>query len=264
MARARNIKPGFFTNDDLAECDPYARILFVGLWTIADREGRLDDKPRKIKAMVLPYDEVDCDKLLAQLHGKNFITRYSVDGNDFIQVNNWKKHQNPHVKEAASEIPEQVTQPTDNKEAPEKHSACMVQEQEEHTTIPADSLNLIPDSLNLIPDNTQAENPACPDEQKNNLASIHQMSSKYAFEGEVIRLNHKDFSEWNDLYSNIDLVHELKRLDIEFRADKPKSWFITASQKLNYQNKNSLPMRRRVGERTVQPSRAREFIPEDF
>ncbi|YAW68110.1 hypothetical protein ABM001_05705 [Morganella morganii] len=262
MARARNIKPGFFTNDDLAECDPYARILFVGLWTIADREGRMEDKPRKIKAMVLPYDDVDCDKLLAQLHGKNFITRYSVDGNDFIQVNNWKKHQNPHVKEAASEIPEQLSQDADNKGAPEKHSTCMVQEQEEHTTIPADSLNLIPDSLNPI--NTQAEKPACPDEQKNNLASIHQMSSKYAFEGEVIRLNHKDFAEWSGLYSNIDLEHELKRLDMEFRSEKPKNWFITASQKLNYQNKNSAPARRRVGDRIVQPSRASEFIPEDF
>ena len=97
MARARNIKPGFFTNDDLAECEPLARILFVGLWTVADREGRLEDKPRKIKAMVLPYDDADCDKLLAQLHGKNFITRYVVDGNEFIQINNWKKHQKPTI-----------------------------------------------------------------------------------------------------------------------------------------------------------------------
>ncbi|HDU8566898.1 TPA: hypothetical protein RG683_000447 [Morganella morganii] len=239
MARARNIKPGFFTNDDLAECDPCARILFAGLWTIADREGRMEDKPRKIKAMVLPYDDVDCDKLLEQLHGKNFITRYSVDGNDFIQVNNWKKHQNPHVKEAASEIPEQGSQDADNKGAPEKHSACMVQEHEGHTTNPADSLNLIPDSLNLIPYNTQAENPACPDENHEQSASVHSMSAQYAFEGEVIRLSHKDYSAWESLYPNIDLRRELQRLDLEFRSEKPKKWFISASQKLNYQNKNS-------------------------
>ncbi|EOB7509657.1 hypothetical protein [Providencia stuartii] len=261
MARARNIKPGFFTNDDLAECDPLARILFVGLWTVADREGRLEDKPRKIKAMVLPYDNVDCDKLLAQLHGKNFITRYAVDGNEFIQINNWKKHQNPHMKEAASEIPEQVTQPTDIKEAPEKHHASTVQEPEENQTIPADSLNLIPDSLNPI--NTQAESTACSDEPENKSASVHQMSSKYAFEGEVIRLNKKDFTEWQNLYSNIDLEHELRRLDIEFRADKPKNWFITASQKLNYQNKNTKPAWT-PSKRVMPPSRTQEFIPENF
>ncbi|MBQ0532629.1 hypothetical protein J7S73_21535 [Providencia rettgeri] len=261
MARARNIKPGFFTNDDLAECEPLARILFVGLWTVADREGRLEDKPRKIKAMVLPYDDADCDKLLAQLHGKNFITRYVVDGNEFIQINNWKKHQNPHMKEAASEIPEQVTQPTDIKEAPEKHHTSTVQEPEENQTIPADSLNLIPDSLNPI--NTQAENTACSDEPENKSASVHQMSSKYAFEGEVIRLNKKDFTEWQSLYSNIDLEHELRRLDIEFRADKPKNWFITASQKLNYQNKNAKPAWT-PSKRVMPPSRTQEFIPENF
>lgn len=87
--------------------------------------------------------------------------------------------------------------------------------------------------------------------------------SRYAFEGEVIRLNQKDFTEWQNLYSNIDLEHELRRLDIEFRADKPKNWFITASQKLNYQNKNTKPAWT-PSKRVMPPSRAQEFIPENF
>ncbi|PHM42372.1 hypothetical protein [Xenorhabdus szentirmaii] len=263
MARSRNIKPGFFTNDDLAECEPLARLLFAGLWTIADREGRLEDKPRKIKAMILPYDNTDCDDLLQQLHKKNFITRYVVDGNNFIQINNWKKHQNPHVKEAVSEIPEQITQPIDNKEAPEKHHTSTVQESEEHTTIPADSFNLIPDSFNPI--NTQADEPACADENQNPSASVHPMSSKYAFEGQVIRLNHKDYSAWEDLYMNINLRHELQRLDIEFQTERPKKWFITASQKLNYQNNQQANRyKHRVGSRITQPVRTEQFISENF
>lgn len=87
--------------------------------------------------------------------------------------------------------------------------------------------------------------------------------SRYAFEGEVIRLNQKDFTEWQSLYSNIDLEHELRRLDIEFRADKPKNWFITASQKLNYQNKNTKPAWT-PSKRVMPPSRTQEFIPENF
>ncbi|HEM8210998.1 TPA: helix-turn-helix domain-containing protein [Providencia rettgeri] len=87
--------------------------------------------------------------------------------------------------------------------------------------------------------------------------------SRYAFEGEVIRLNQKDFTEWQSLYSNIDLEHELRRLDIEFRADKPKNWFITASQKLNYQNKNTKPAWA-PSKRVMPPSRTQEFIPENF
>lgn len=105
MARSRNIKPSFFTNDLLAECEPLARILFAGLWTIADREGRLHDRPKKIKVEVLPYDQCDVDALLWQLAGRGFIARYSENNDRFIQIIAFSKHQNPHLKEAVSEIP---------------------------------------------------------------------------------------------------------------------------------------------------------------
>ena len=48
MARARNIKPGFFANDLLVDLPFEVRLLFIGLWTIADRAGRLCDRPKKI------------------------------------------------------------------------------------------------------------------------------------------------------------------------------------------------------------------------
>ncbi len=105
MARARNIKPGFFLNDELAEIEPLGRLLFIGLWQIADREGRIEDRPKKIKAAVLPYDECNVDKLLHDLHNAQFIIRYQVDGQNYIQIANFSKHQNPHPKEAASIIP---------------------------------------------------------------------------------------------------------------------------------------------------------------
>ena len=67
MARARNIKPGFFRNADLAELPIEARLLFIGLWTIADREGRMEDRPKQIKMELFPADSLDCDDLLDQL-----------------------------------------------------------------------------------------------------------------------------------------------------------------------------------------------------
>jgi len=276
MARSRNIKPGFFTNDELAECSPHARLLFAGLWTIADKEGRLDDRPKKVKALVLPFDNVDCDELLQQLHDRKFIQRYQVQDGAYIQITNWKKHQNPHCKEAPSEIPEyceadtkqeeeqvkedestvQVqcnsgadqSQVIDNHEAQLKHSASTVQEPVENNLNPADSFNLIPDSLIMIPDsvvNTQAADAPCPED-----GNVHQMASRYAFEGNVVRLNQKDFDSWKALFTNIDLVAELTRLDLEFTHEKPKNWFSTASAKLNYQNKNAIhqPVKRAVNE----------------
>lgn len=105
MARARNIKPGFFQNDLLAEIDPLGRLLFAGLWTIADRAGRLEDRPKRIKAAVLPYDNCDLDNLLNELAKRGFILRYEVGGEQFIEVQNFVKHQNPHCKEPESTIP---------------------------------------------------------------------------------------------------------------------------------------------------------------
>ncbi|EMB4292180.1 hypothetical protein U9D55_000433 [Enterobacter roggenkampii] len=276
MARSRNIKPGFFTNDELAECSPHARLLFAGLWTIADKEGRLDDRPKKVKALVLPFDNVDCDELLQQLHDRKFIQRYQVQDGAYIQITNWKKHQNPHCKEAPSEIPEYCEADTkqeeeqvkedestvqvqcnssanehqviDNHEAQLENSASTVHEPVENNLNPADSFNLIPDSLILIPDsvvNTQAADATCSED-----GNVHQMASRYAFEGNVVRLNQKDFDSWKALFTNIDLVAELTRLDLEFTHEKPKNWFSTASAKLNYQNKNAIrqPVKRAVNE----------------
>ena len=64
--------------------------------------------------------------------------------------------------------------------------------------------------------------------------------SQYAFEGNIVKLNHADFASWQKLYANVDLVYELQKLDIEFSHEKPKNWFITASQKLSYQNKQGV------------------------
>lgn len=144
MARSRNIKPGFFTNEVLGELPALARLLFAGLWTIADREGRLEDRPKKIKAELLPYDQCDADELLQQLHDAGFVQRYAVNGGKFIQVVKWAEHQNPHIKEAASTI-----------QAPDKNCADSVQGQDEQLPDPERAglipSSLIPDSGFLIP-----------------------------------------------------------------------------------------------------------------
>jgi hypothetical protein len=105
MARARNIKPGFFTNPELVELSFETRLLFAGLWTVADRKGRLEDRPKKIKMEVFPADAVDIDMMLGELCKAGFVIRYEVQGTKYIQVSNWMKHQSPHHTERASVIP---------------------------------------------------------------------------------------------------------------------------------------------------------------
>jgi len=118
MARARNIKPGFFANEQLAELPFETRLLFIGLWTLADREGRLEDRPKRIRAQVFPYDSgLDVDGLLGQLEIAGFVLRYEVGGERYAQVVNFAKHQVPHHKEVASEIPPPEGMPAVTKHA---------------------------------------------------------------------------------------------------------------------------------------------------
>lgn len=105
MPRARLLKPSFFTNDALGEVEPLGRLLFAGLWCLADREGRLHDRPRRIKAEVLPYDQVDVNHLLDELARRSFVVRYEVSGQRYIQVTAFSRHQRPHHKEPPSIIP---------------------------------------------------------------------------------------------------------------------------------------------------------------
>lgn len=112
MARARNLKPGFFVNEYLVELPFETRLLFAGLWTLADREGRLEDRPKKIKMAIFPADDVDVNRSLQELHDAGLIIRYMVCDKAYIEIRKFKQHQNPHVKEAASVIP-----------APGEHSA---------------------------------------------------------------------------------------------------------------------------------------------
>lgn len=105
MARARNIKPAFFKNELLAELPCETRLLFIGLWTLADREGRLEDRPRRIKMELFAYDSFNVDSMLNDLQSSKFLTRYTVDDTNYVQITNFVKHQDPHYREKASEIP---------------------------------------------------------------------------------------------------------------------------------------------------------------
>lgn len=105
MARARNIKPGFFKNDTLVEMSFETRLLFIGLWCIADREGRFEARNKKIKMELFPCDDVDVSKCIADLEAGGFLVQYAVNGKSYAQILNFTKHQTPHHKEVASEIP---------------------------------------------------------------------------------------------------------------------------------------------------------------
>jgi hypothetical protein len=176
--RARNIKPGLFKTEILATADPLYTLIFEGLWCMADREGRLEDRPRRIHLEVNPgraYEGTETS--LAWLTAQGFIQRYTHGGREYLQIVNFLKHQNPHKREAASEIPPpaSVTKGNDSShgrtsDGATLHTSCQDSSLDTDPTrprpdpgtakarsSPADSLfsdspSLIPDSPSLIQD----------------------------------------------------------------------------------------------------------------
>lgn len=167
MARSRNIKPGFYKNEDLAECSVWARLIFPGLWMLADREGRLEDRPKRIKAELLPMDAQEVEPLLVELAGRGFIHRYTADGVAVISIPNFSKHQNPHHREQPSVLPPPPQSPghrvDDMSTKPEAFTPC---HGGQAVLIPDSPLSdsLISDSLSTATPDKSGRLLACPDD----------------------------------------------------------------------------------------------------
>ena len=106
MARARNIKPGFYKNEELAECSVWGRLMFPGLWMLADREGRLENRPKRIKGELFPFDTIDVVPLLDELEQAGLIRRYEVDGKKVIAVVKFSKHRKRSITHVIDEAVE--------------------------------------------------------------------------------------------------------------------------------------------------------------
>jgi len=105
--RIRTIKPELFRHEGLFDLEVETklpiRVAWMGLFTCADREGRFPWRPRVLKTMILPYDEVDFSRLLEALASHGFIVKYEVDGELYGCIPTFKKHQRFSGNEAQSE-----------------------------------------------------------------------------------------------------------------------------------------------------------------
>lgn len=150
MARARNIKPAFFQNEDLAELDFATRLCFIGLWTEADKDGKLEDRPKRLKMTLFPGDNVDMEQMLCDLARYGFIRRYQVGELRLIRITKWHLHQSPHHTEKQSILPDESEQPLSNGD-------LTVNSRNQHGENPPDSL--IPDSYISLSKNARTDFP---------------------------------------------------------------------------------------------------------
>jgi hypothetical protein len=223
VARIRTIKPEFFRHEELYEAEKEEglpmRVAYAGLWTAADREGRFRWSPRQLKLDCLPFDDVDFSRVLDALATRGFIVKYAVDGKEYGHIPSWDHHQIINNREKASDIPEPNEINTLTREA------------------------RVDDASGTLLNFPQGEGKGKEGKVKEGKGKEIKRPDgrEYEFEGEIVKLTRKSFSDWTKGFPNIDLRGELTARDAWLSSDRATSedkrnWFISTSKYLANRN----------------------------
>lgn len=119
------MKPEFFTSEDIVELSPLARLLYIGLWCEADREGRMVWKPKTFKIRYLPADDCDIAALCAELVDGGLVELY---GDGYAYIPAFLSHQHINPRETPSGLPEPARKPKSGTRAARVNHASATRE----------------------------------------------------------------------------------------------------------------------------------------
>jgi hypothetical protein len=118
------IDPNIWQSEDVSKLSVFDRLLFIGLFSNADDEGRGRANPALLRATVFPYDEIrvaDIAKSLSNIGRHTSVILYESNGNQYYAFQNWDKWQRVD-KPLKSVIPPPVE--SDSGVTPELLSTC--------------------------------------------------------------------------------------------------------------------------------------------
>lgn len=109
MARKRMIDPNIWQSEDFSKLSTLAKLVFIGLFSLADDEGRGRSNPVYLKSTLFPYEEgirsTDIDKTLSEISSNMSVIFYTCDGSSYYSLYNWNTWQKID-KPSQSKIPE--------------------------------------------------------------------------------------------------------------------------------------------------------------
>ncbi len=96
MARIRSIKPEFFSSEQIVECSPIARLLFIGMWCFCDDGGVHPASTKTLKMRVFPGDDISTAQIeacIGELIENGLLESFEHEDLVFLRVTGWSKHQ---------------------------------------------------------------------------------------------------------------------------------------------------------------------------
>ena len=205
MARIRTVKPEFFRHEglqDLEEKQPKLKpmLVFEGLWTVSDKNGIFEWRPRQLKLDILPFVTFNMEQTLSILSDSGYIIPFEHAGKQYGIIPTFKDHQRITGTEAKSSgkfpIPDEETlkkRQGNTKETPEQQQGRLEREREKERekerersigVSDQDRLPPTPAPFIMIPLNDKTEYP--------------------------IQQDHID--EWKALFPKVDVEQELRNI----------------------------------------------------
>ena len=112
MARKRMIDPGIWSSEDFSKLSSFSKLIFIGLFSLADDEGRGKANPSYLKSMLFPYEEgirsADIKKTLQEIASTMSVIFYTHDEKEYYALKSWGKFQTIN-KPTPSSVPAPVS-----------------------------------------------------------------------------------------------------------------------------------------------------------
>lgn len=92
MARIRTVKPEFYTSEQVTDCSPVARLLFMGMWTFSDDNGIHPASIKRLKMEVFPSDDFTRQQIadmVSELITVGLVIEYTSHGETFWKITGW-------------------------------------------------------------------------------------------------------------------------------------------------------------------------------
>lgn len=107
------IDPNIWQSEDFSKLSTLGKLVFIGLFSLADDEGRGRCNPVYLKSTLFPYEEgirsADIDKTLSEISSNMSVIFYSCDGSSYYSLYNWNIWQKID-RPSESKIPEYNSQ----------------------------------------------------------------------------------------------------------------------------------------------------------
>lgn len=97
MARKRMLDPSIWADEDFNNLSSEARLLFIGIISNADDDGRLPGNALYLSANIFPYSGMSKDratKIRDEILGRmRSLVLYEIEGREYLQLLKWRDYQ---------------------------------------------------------------------------------------------------------------------------------------------------------------------------